>query len=71
MAPEVGFEPTTKRLTAARSTTELLGSMTVTVFFIMLSPACLRQVPPLLVLLGFSRSLSESLRALRGNPFSS
>ncbi len=26
MAPEVGFEPTTKRLTAARSTTELLRS---------------------------------------------
>ncbi len=26
MAPEVGLEPTTKRLTAARSTTELLGS---------------------------------------------
>ncbi len=26
MAPEVGFEPTTKRLTAARSTTELLGN---------------------------------------------
>ena len=25
LAPEVGFEPTAKRLTAARSTTELLG----------------------------------------------
>ena len=25
LAPEVGLEPTTKRLTAARSTTELLG----------------------------------------------
>lgn len=28
MAPEVGLEPTTKRLTAVRSTTELLGSVT-------------------------------------------
>ena len=27
LAPRVGFEPTTKRLTAARSTTELLGSV--------------------------------------------
>ena len=27
LAPEVGFEPTTKRLTAARSTTELLGNL--------------------------------------------
>gem|GEM_PF-3530243 len=27
VAPEVGFEPTTKRLTAARSTTELLGKI--------------------------------------------
>jgi hypothetical protein len=26
LAPEVGLEPTTKRLTAARSTIELLGS---------------------------------------------
>ena len=26
LAPEVGFEPTAKRLTAARSTTELLGN---------------------------------------------
>jgi hypothetical protein len=27
MAPEVGFEPTTNRLTADRSTTELLRSV--------------------------------------------
>ena len=26
MAPEVGFEPTANRLTAGRSTTELLGN---------------------------------------------
>ena len=32
MAAEVGFEPTTKRLTAARSTTELLGSVSILSF---------------------------------------
>ena len=34
MAPEEGFEPSTNRLTADRSTTELLGKVCITCFVV-------------------------------------
>src|SRR5699024_4415631 len=57
MAPQVGFEPTTDRLTADCSTTELLWNMVTNVFFL-LNRAISGRALKVILLMGLAASYS-------------